>query len=856
MRDVATTASYSGVRFPVIIARYTSTAGSLASWLIAHMARTGQSLPEVASDLGVRTETVRSWLDGRSADEGNEFEHLDTSAKLGDWLRARIAESGCSVRQLADSTAGVSMGTIYNWLRGEHLPRPPTEDGLDRFDLLLSNPLLALSLRQRLQLDEIRRRLTGTSLGPAEPAHRWSARGLPSGSRGFTGRKAELRQLDRLLHKHTRGRTAVVAALTGIGGVGKTALAVHWARTRDVRATFTDGCLYLNLNGYADTPPTSPDDAVTKLLIELKVEPQEIPDDPDAKAALYQESLAGRRLLIVLDNALSEPQVRPLLPADPNCIALVTSRNRLHGLEATDPGVTFLPLDTLAAAESRSLLRSLLGRSSAGIASDKEIDALAAACSHLPLAIRIASANYLTHHHAHHVTIGEYAATLAEDPLGELAVGPGDPATSVATALDSSYRQLSESAARMYRMLGLHPGPDLSAAAAASLTGLGLAQARSVLRELTQANLLSEPVPNRYAFHDLLRDYAAVLAERIDAKTGHAETARRRLTQHYLHSAHRAALLIEPQRLPLSLRRADGSVTMAALEDRSAALAWFDTEMNAVIAAIEWCADLGWDTWCWQLAWAMTVYFARRGHWMTWVRMQQLALASSGRIARSDWQADSHRELGRAWAYLERYEEARTHHHQALTMFQESGDLRGQAATFRSLGFVEYRQGLHQLAVEHNRQALDRFRRLEDADGQASTLNNIGWCLAQAGRYDEAMPHSLHALRLYRTLDNPDGTANAWATLGSITGARGHPASAAYCFNRALVYYETSKYDRYEAAVNLMQLADHHRAEGEIDLARTHYSRALEMLGRLEHRDADKVRTALAELDRHLGNQR
>ena len=519
------------------------TVSRLASWLSVHLSDSAQSVAEVARDLGVSEATVHAWLAGRRPEDGSVgFAHLDTSAKLGAWLRARIADSGCTVRQIAESTANVSRGTIHYWIRGEHLPRPPTGDEPDRFDLVLSNPRLGLSLRERVQLDEVRRRLTGTSLSAVAPGPDWPTRGLPADDRAFTGRIEEMRRLDRLLREHSRSRSAVISAITGIGGVGKTALAVHWARSRAVQSRFTDGCLYLNLNGYADVPPTTPDQALTGLLEQLGVDPRAMPTTPDALTEQYRKSLKGKRLLIVLDNARAEPQVRPLLPDEESCLVVITSRNRLDGLHVSHSGIVNLALGALIEAEAASLVRNLLGRLAIKGAEEEEIAAFTAACGHLPLAIHIAAANYLTHH-SRSSSIGDYARTLAGDRLGRLNVGPTDPSTSVAAVMDGSYGQLTATAQRTYRLLSLHPGPGVSAAGAASLTGLSDTDTRAALMELTRANLLAEDDRARWSFHDLVRDHAAALAARTCTAAERRE-ARRRLLDHYVHTAYPAALLL------------------------------------------------------------------------------------------------------------------------------------------------------------------------------------------------------------------------------------------------------------------------------------------------------------------------
>lgn len=814
---------------------------ALSSTLAAHLARTAQPLPELADELGVDVATLRAWLAGRRPAD-TEFARLDTAVRFGEWLRARIAASGCTVREIAASTDNVSMGTIYNWIRGEHLPPPPAGAEPDRFDLLLSNPRLGLNLRQRLRLDEIRRRLTGTSTRIAEPGPDWPERGLPPANPSFTGRARELARLNRLLREYTRSDTGVVAALTGIGGVGKTALAVRWARSRPVRTTFTDGCLYLNLNGYADTSPLGADTALAKLLLRLNVRPRDIPADPDARQALYQATLAGRRLLLLLDNAHDEPQLRPLLPHDPACLTVVTSRNRLHGLAVTHSGVTGLPLDPLSEAEAGSLLRNILGRKVSRAEIDAGAAALAGACGRLPLALHIAAANYLTHHRPRGASPADYAATLVQDRLGQLVVGPSDPATTVTAALDRSYRHLGATAKRTYRLLGRHPGAEFTTAAAASLTGLEPDHATTVLTELAHANLLAQPAADRYGHHDLLHEHAADL----DRRVGTDAAADERMVLHYLHTAHRGALLLEPHRRVVTPPRLPGSVTVTALADPAGALAWFDGYASTLVSLVEYCAENGHNAWCWQLAWDLTAYFHRHAHGRTWARVQRLALAAARRESNREWRAESHRMLGRALNGLDDPDGAREHLAAALAGFAELGDSRGQATTLKNLGFLEHRRGRDEVAAQHNADALVHYRRIGDRIGEADTLNNLGWCLAQTGHYDRAARHCGDALRLHRDLGAGPETANDCDSLGFIAAALGDHAGAAEHFRAAADEYESSMEHPFEAARSLFRLAEQLRAAGDVRALDGRLRRALSLLEQLNHPDAEALRNRIA----------
>ncbi|SDD75456.1 ATP-binding protein [Glycomyces harbinensis] len=829
------------------------TAARLAAWLAAHMERHRLTAGDVAGELAVSTETVRGWLSaaGRPTPvEAGEFAHLDTPAKLGAWLRARIVDSGRSVREIAEDTESVSTSTVYNWLRGEHLPPPPTGEEPDRFDMVLSHPALGLDLRRRVRLDEVRRRLTGASLRlAAEPAADWPARALPAGNRTFTGRGDEHRRLDRLLTQHARGTAVVISALTGMGGAGKTALAVHWARTQPVRATFTDGSLYINLNGYAEAPPLTVDTALRKLLQQFGIDARQMPADTDALAAFYQEALAGRRLLIVLDNAHAEPQVRPLLPGDPGCLAVVTSRNRLQGLGVTHGPVAHVRLDVLSAREAASLLRKLLGALVVKSTSDEDLDALADACGHLPLALQIAAANYLTHAHATGVSIREYADSLHGRRLDALAVGPTDPTTAVSAVLDHSYRHLSPDARRAYRFLGLHPGPDWTLKVAASLLAEPADLVRSLMADLVQANLVSEHRPGRYTFHDLLRDHAAALTARLDAETERRE-AKQRMLAHYVHTAQTAAFLVDPgiTEGAIPLGAPAPSVDPEALPDHEAAMTWFETEHPAM-AAVAAQAPEDCDVYIWHTARTLSPFLVSQGHWLDEIAVQRGGLAAAERLGEPAAQAYSYRTLARTHTRLGHLPESRSHLMRALELSARAGDLVGQASTRHSLGHLANVQGQFNDALGHSREALPLYRAAGNHRGEAQALNAIGWYHALLGELDEALEYCERALELCLELDYRNGEAAATDSLGYIHHRRGDRDQALFHYQRARELHQALG-DRYNEADTLSHLGDLHASLGAHGAALEAWRQALTILEELQHSDAECIRALIDELPR------
>ncbi|HYU84276.1 MAG TPA: BTAD domain-containing putative transcriptional regulator, partial [Kribbellaceae bacterium] len=407
---------------------------------------------------------------------------------------------------------------------------------------------------------------------------------LPADVAGFTGRAEHLRRLDMLLPGTDQPQTALVlATIVGPAGVGKTALAVHWAHR--VRNRFPDGQLWVNLHGYAAGRPTRPVEALAGFLQALGVAPEDVPAREDDAADLYRSAMAGKQMLVLLDNAHHPDQVRPLLPGSPGCLVLVTSRDKLRGLVAAD-GAATLSLDAFTANESGALLSRLLGVRR--IREEPQAAArLAGLCGHLPLALRIAAADLVTSRQ----TVAGYAARLATgDRLKALQVD-GDPHATVRAAFDLSYMAQPADAKRLFRLLGLVPGPDFTAPATAALADVSTGDAASILDRLANAHLIDEHGAGRYACHDLMRAYAAGLAaaEETDADR---EAAAGRLFDHYLRTVAAAAQRLYPEVLRLPQPTADRS-PRPAFGDHVEASTWLDAERANLIAAITYTSEHG-----------------------------------------------------------------------------------------------------------------------------------------------------------------------------------------------------------------------------------------------------------------------
>ncbi|GAB3434972.1 helix-turn-helix domain-containing protein [Flindersiella endophytica] len=450
-------------------------------------------------------------------------------------------------------------------------------------------------------------------------------RQLPIDPLYFVGRTADISALSDALLTTSNEDTAVrLAAVTGTAGVGKTALVVHWAHR--VADNFRDGQLYLDLRGFdPGRSALGPDEAVRALLDAFGVPPAQIPVGLPAQAALWRSVVVGRRVLIVLDNARDEEQVRPLLPGSSACVVVI-SRDQLSGLVAAE-GAYPLTLGLLRPEEARELLSRRLGEDRLA-EQPAAVDELIRRCAGLPLALAVMAARA-----ANHPSFGlESLAVELKDEQGCLdAFDSGDPATNVRAALSWSYHTLGPSAARMLRLLGLHPGPEVSVPAAASLAGVNTREARSALAELARAHLLTEQAPGRYSSHDLLHCYAAELSASVES-AGQRDAAVRRLLDHYLQTANNAGKVLYPHRASIRLVLPEPSVVAENFVNRQHASAWFAIEQAALLSAIQMANRGGFDRHAWQLAWTFMLFLDGQGYWDNLAAAERTALPSAERL--------------------------------------------------------------------------------------------------------------------------------------------------------------------------------------------------------------------------------
>jgi DNA-binding SARP family transcriptional activator len=665
---------------------------------------------------------------------------------------------------------------------------------------------------------------------------------LPPAVPGFAGRSAELARLDAVLAQaqpeRPAGSAVVISAVSGTAGVGKTTLAVHWAH--QVAPQFPDGQLYVNLRGFdPGGQPAAPAEALRGFLDALGVPQTGIPDGLQARAGLYRSLVAGKRMLVVLDNASDPEQVRPLLPGSPGCLVIVTSRSELAGLVAAE-GACLVSLDVLTTAEASDLLARRLGP--ARVASEPEAVAeIIGRCARLPLALAVAAARAAARPGFPLAAIAAElrGATATLDPFGGT-----DLATDVRAVFSWSCRLLSSGAARLFRLLGLHPGPDISVPAAASLASVTPQRARVLLAELTSAHLLSEHAPGRYACHDLLRAYAAEQAGMVDPDQDQI-AAIRRMLDHYLHTGHRAAIALAPYLDPLTLATADPTVIVGEFATGEDALCWLASEHAPLLAAVHRAAAAGFSTHAWQLAWALSPLLLRRGLWDQLDAVCEVGLDAARRTGDAAGQARCLHRLANRYAKSGRIHESVSALQQALRHYESVGDLANRATIHSTLLWVAVQQERPADALSHALRAQELYRAAGNRIGQTVGLADIGYCHAMLGDYQQALACCEQALAEIQEAGERDSEASVWDSLGYVHHRRGDHQQAITCYQRAIEICR-ERTDRYNEATTLDTLGDVHRSAGDNRAARRAWTLALRILDQLGHPEGDLVRAKLS----------
>jgi len=659
---------------------------------------------------------------------------------------------------------------------------------------------------------------------------------LPPDVGDFADREAHLETLTERLERGADDRVAI-ATVAGKAGVGKTALAIHVAHQAARR--FPDGQLYVNLRGVEEQAVT-PEEALAGFLRDLGVPPPVIPEDLQERARMYRARLSGRRVLVVLDNAADEVQIRPLLPSSRGSAVLVTSRRPLAGLEGAQP----LVLDVMDHPAALTLFSSVVGAHRVS-AEPEAASRIVELCGGLPLAVRIAGARLAT---KPHWTLDGFVRRLGDERerLAELRAGDLEVRTSFAL----SYRDLEPRQRLAFQALGLSNAPDFAAWALAALLDTTEREATDLLDRLDDAQLVEasgggEP---RYRFHDLLRVFAR---ERLREEMPAAEQAAalRRLTGAYLARAEAgAAVLRYDERAP----------------EVDEPLGWFTTERAGLVAAVEQASAQGLDEATWRLAAAMTPFCEIRARLRDWGHVHEIALAAARRSADARGTAVVLQHLGRLQRYRGRFDDAAALLSESLAGFEALGDVAGRAVVLHHLGAVAVNQGQPELAAARMRDALELFRELGQRHGEAQTLRWLAHVYGNRGEFGSAIRLFHEALPLFVSLGDRHGEAQTLRWLGDVYGDCGRYDEAIACFDRCLpVLREVD--DPLGGAWALLDLGDVHREHGDLDTATRCFDSAREIFERYRsaageaaillcladvHRERGEFAAATAELDR------
>jgi transcriptional regulator with XRE-family HTH domain/tetratricopeptide (TPR) repeat protein len=774
-------------------------------------------------------------------------------ASFGTQLRRHRQAAGLSQAELAERS-GLSIRAISNLERGR--TRWPYSGSVQRLAGAMALPpaaaaeFAAAAGRRPASHEAATDGAAGggadQAVSDARPARREDEqqvpRQLPAPARKFTGRAAELDLLTGLVDpaRSSWPAGALVSVIAGPAGAGKTALAVQWAH--QVAARFPDGQLFVNLRGFDPSGSPVPATEVARGFAEaLGAAPGRLPRSADGLFGLYRSLLAGRRVLVVLDNARDAAQVRPLLPGSPGCRVIITSRSRMSGLVAVDDAaqVTLAPMGHV---EARQLFASRLGPQRAA-ADGHAARQITESCGGLPLALCIAAARAAMRPD---LPLAQIAAELATARTGldSLAVA-GDAAADVRAAFSWSYASLAPASRRMFRLLGLHPGPEISAEATASLAGVPRQEAALLLADLTESSLVSV-AGGRFILHDLVRSYAAELAGGDDGADDRHEAIRRML-DHYLAAAAAAAALLDNTRLPTETPAAASGVCPEKPDSRAAALAWLDREYAVLLRLIDLAAAARFDVHAWQLPRTLRTLFAWRAQWGDWERTHCLAAEAAVRLGDLRAQALIHLAWSKCDTEQSRWAEGQQHLQHAYDLFRELADVPGQARVLVNLGIAMFAARRYEQAAAWAQRAHALYTELGDRDGQAGSLANLGLYQVRLGDFEAGRDLLVRAREIFIDLGHRAGQAMAASNIGLACQALGDYPEAIACLHTAAgLLAEVG--DLANQAEVLGDLADAYLADGQQDQAIQALQQSLGIYTELRHPKATKIRATLARL--------
>lgn len=660
-------------------------------------------------------------------------------------------------------------------------------------------------------------------------------RQLPHGVPGFADRTAAIAQLDTLAA--AEGGGPLVVLISGIAGVGKTALSVHWAHR--VRERYPDGQLYVNLYGYHRKPPMETEQVLDGFLRALDVEPERIPANLEAMIGMYRTRLSGKRVLVVLDNANNTEQVRPLLPPSEGSLAIVTSRSMLSGLVVQD-GAIRLALSPLEREAAVALFQTIAG---AGARADPDsAAALVQRAGLLPLTIRITAEQAATRPYVDLADLVE-ELMVEGDRLDIFATADQD--TEVRSVFSWSYRELAPDVARVFRLLGLHAGPEITVASAAALCGISVPAARRALITLTSVSMLEDVAKDRYRFHDLIREYAV---ERVNAEES-AEKRREALRREhawYLYTADAVDRLLAPQRRHVPLDPPGADIHPLTFDQYEDALNWCEAERPNLLAAIDQAATIGANDIAWKLPVALIMFFHWRKHRMNRLSTTLTALDAARRAQDRYGEAWSLICLGGAYADLRRFDEAAAQYEQAQAICHEIGDRQGEGMSLVNISYALRSSGRHAEAIDYAERALPIWREINDRRNEVITLAVLADASFGLDRLTEALSYYEQALPIAQEVD-AENEGVCLHGLGKVHQRLGDTGDAIAFFERAVALRREIG-DREGQAQTSHALGGVLRDTGHTERARETLTEALTIFESLEDPTADEVRRELADL--------
>ncbi|WP_158104570.1 AfsR/SARP family transcriptional regulator [Amycolatopsis kentuckyensis] len=694
-------------------------------------------------------------------------------------------------------------------------------EALDAFSLARQRLVTELGIEPGARLRRAQQDILAGEFAPAADTETGAWRQLPMDIAEFVGREAELRTLHALAEPGSATAVAI-GTIHGMAGVGKTRLAVHAAHQLVGSGRFDEIQLWADLRGFdAELPPVPATTALENFLRLLGVAGQHIPQELESRAALYRSRLAGRRTLILLDNAATEEQVRHLLPGDPGSLVLITSRRSLSGLA----GARELPIGVLPTAEAITLLSRIAGDDRV-TAEPRAAARVADLCGHLPIAISLAARR-----------LRQRPLWTVADLVTRLRKGAGTDELHALFTL--SYRALPPAQQRMFRLLGLHPGGDFTAESAAALASTTSEDAERQLEALLDEHLLLQTTPGRYRFHDLVRPFAR------DRARSEPPQATHRLLTWYLHAAESARGVFDPHRVRIiSLHPLPERCAVPRFADHEEALAWYESERATLRAVVETAAGHGLPEVAWQLAWVLLSFYYRRSHWDDWIATFDVALEATRALGERRGEGIIWRGLGVAYGDLRRYPTAIDCHQRAQAILEEVGDRHGQAWNLNNLGVVHVDLGRLAAAADCFRRALLLFRETGDRQGEGLGLNNLGDTYRRLDQPVHAARHLEQALTIQRENDDRTGLQFTLGTLGDIHADAGHHDRARHRYEQVLALSRELGDQRTTARV-LASLARTLAAQGLDGPARARWHQALAIFDELGDPHAEVIRARL-----------